>query len=510
MQIFVKIDEVSLKLMKVLPKAFDLSTFEWYDKCMMTGMSFFKTNVLYLMVFMLMSTQSTLASDPAIDSLMQKINHIKQRNNVSAVVVLVVDKNHVLINEKIGVSDWQNGEPLSNDHMFRIGSVSKSFAALLALRMQSAGIIDITKPISEYSSQLSVNNSYPNHKITIEQLLEHTAGLSDLSRQEWDYNAPKPISIEEALQQRKAPHKTQWQTGLHASYSNVGTGILGWALEKASDRSYEDLMDDYVFKPLSMQSSTLLLKEHVKKRLIKGYNTDGKTLIPYWHNIYRPFAAINTNDQDMIQFLQMLLNRGRINNHTFLPEKAVQRMENPQTTLAARSGLDYGYGLANYHWQYEGHTFHGHGGDADGYLSRYGYNKDSGLAYFVMINAFQHQTLKSMRNVLEGYIIKELPNPHYPLRLKLGDEVLKKYVGQYAAVTKRFGTLPSKPDAELKVFIDDQKLYRQFNGRRPQVLYAVSDNHFRHYDESTATVAFVLHQQKMYLQGDFGNFVKLD
>lgn len=454
--------------------------------------------------------QVSYASDQDFATIMAKINAIKDKNNVSAAVVIVVDKHNTLINQKLGFSSWEKRQPLTKDSMFRIGSISKSFAGLLALRMQAAGVIDLKKSITEYLKESPIHNLYPGNPITVEQLLEHTAGLPDLSKNEWDYNASKPINIEQALKLRTKPYQTNWPSGMHASYSNGGTGLLGLVLEKASGHSYEQLMADYVFKPLSMHSSTLLLEPHVKKRLIKGYNTDGTTLIPYWHNIYRPFAAINTDDSDMIQFLQMLLHRGQVDDQVFLTEKAMQRMESPKTTLAARSGLSYGYGLGNYSWQYEGHTFHGHGGDADGYLSRYGYNKSSGLAYFVMINAFQHHTLKSMRNVLEEHITKKLPKPQYPTRLQLTDEQLKRYVGEYHSATQRFGNLSKKADPELKIFIENQQLYRQFNGRRPQVLYAVTNNHFRHFDESQATVAFVKHNQKYYLQADFGNFVKLD
>ena len=285
--------------------------------------------------------------------------------------------------------------------------------------------------------------------------------------------------------------------------------MLGLALEKVSGKSYEQLLDKYVFSPLRMQSSTLLLNQKVKNRLMTGYNTDGKTTIPYWHNIYRPFAAINTDAADMINFLQMLLNKGTVNDQPFLSATAITRMETPQTSLAAQSSLQYGYGLANYSWQFEGHTFHGHGGDADGYLARYGYNRESGQAYFVLINAFKHQPLKRMRQLLESYIIKDLPRPHYPQRLQLDENILQQYVGDYAEVTSRFArqTKTSKPI--LKIFLKNNKLYSQYKGHSPLVLYAVNKQHFRYFDESVATLAFVKHQGHIYLQGDVGNYLKL-
>ena len=59
------------------------------------------------------------------------------------------------------------------------------------------------------------------------------------------------------------------------------------------------------------------------------------------------------------------------------------------TAAGNASARSYGYGLGNYHSIHAGFVFHGHGGDADGYLSNYGYNLDTGLVYFIVINAFR-------------------------------------------------------------------------------------------------------------------------
>jgi len=469
---------------------------------------------LVTVVLMTVFCLSCFAQEKPIANLIKQLEQIRVSNKISGTVVLLLDKQNTLINQRLGTSSWQSSQAMSAEQMFRIGSISKSFAALLALRIQQKGLIDLKKSMRHYTKKQHINNSYADTEISLEQLLEHTAGLADLSKAEWDYNDSDPISIEQALALKKGKHKTRWQPGLHSSYSNVGAGMLGLALEKATikkgdSRSYEQLMDKYVFNPLGMQSSSLLLTQQVKNRLMTGYNTDGRTVIPYWHNIYRPFAAINTDAADMIRFLQMLLNKGMIKDQRFLSAQDIKRMETPQTSLAAQSGLQYGYGLANYSWQFEGYTFHGHGGDADGYLARYGYNHESGLAYFILINAFKHQPLKHMRQLLESYIIKDLPPPQYPQRLQLDANILQQYVGAYTEITSRFGRLAKTSKPTLKIFLKKDKLYIQYKGRSPQVLYAVNQQHFRYFDESVATLAFIKYQGDIYLQGDVGNYVKL-
>jgi len=445
----------------------------------------------------------------ASENVLKKIDQIREDNHIGAAVVIIVNKDNALLQAFLGQNSWENGSPLKQQNMFRIGSISKSFAGILALKMQQEGLIDISKPLSYYLKKEHIENKFGT-EITLAQLLEHTSGLSDLAKAEWDYNKSQRTSLEQAMALKLGNHVSQWQPGLHSSYSNVGLGYLGLALEKASGKTYEQLMDEYVFKPLEMKSSTLFLENHVKGRLINGYDSDGKTPIPYWHNVYRPFAAINTDANDMVSFLQLMLSNGMHNNQQFLTTKALERIETPKTTLAAKSGLKYGYGFGNYQWQTNGYSFFGHGGDADGYLSRFGYNKETGLAYFVMINAFQHRALKQIRNLIENEILKDLPKPDYPLRIKLSDQTLAKYTGKYIQVTSRFKKPSDSHSLAFEIInLNGELIIQHLNGFK-QSIFAVNKAHFRYEDESVATIAFIDHAGKTYFQSDIGNFVKFE
>jgi CubicO group peptidase (beta-lactamase class C family) len=460
-----------------------------------------------IMMLLFCYCSNLFSQESIIQALKNQVDQVRQDAGISAALVIVVDSKNVIINQPFGVVDWQNKDPFDSTHRFRIGSVSKSFAGLLALRMQQQGIINLQDRLDKYISSEFIQNNFNENPITLEQLLEHTAGFSDLTKAEWDYNNSKPISIDQALTLKKGNHKSLWPPGQHSSYSNVGAAYLGLALEKASDKSYEKLMQEFVFKPLGMKSSNLLLTHEVQQKLITGYNTDGKSPIPYWHNIYRPFAAINTDAYDMIVFLQLLLNQGRQVSNTFLSEVDIKRFETPHTTISAQNGLNYGYGLGNYQWQTDGYDFHGHGGDADGYLTRYAYNRESGKAYFIMINAFQHQTLKSIQEEIESFIIKDLAKPKNPTRIQLKAGVLNSYIGKYAQETKRSGGFnSSKPSMEI--YQKDHQLYLKRSGYSDLKIFAVNQHHFRFVDESKATMAFVIQNNKVFLQGDFGNFIK--
>jgi len=458
---------------------------------------------LCLLLFFCFSSSHANQINPA--EISQTIENIQKMYAVAAVSVLVVRQDEVLFNLHSGLRDWDSKQPFSSHDMYRIGSISKSFAGMLALRLEQKGLIDLNDSIVDYGLAPYLINSFPEQAITLAQLLEHTAGLKDLTKAEWDYNDSKPISLKQAFDLKLGMHKTLWPPGMHRSYSNVGPGLFGLALELKLGKSYEALMQKHVFEPLNMSHSSLMLTTEVRKHLITGYNRDGKTPIPYWHNIYRPFAAINTNNQDMIHWLQMLLKQ----DNAFLSQTDRKRLIEPTTTLAAMSGLNFGYGLGVYQWQVDGHSFYGHGGDADGFLTRFGFNSELGLAYFVMINAFNHQPLNQIVNLLEQQITADLSKPKYPTRLKQSSEQLDGLVGFYQQVTARFSAGSKPPKVSIEIFVQDDILFYRHNNGPATAIYKVINNQFRTVNDSVATMAFIEDQGKLYFQSPLGNFVKV-
>ena len=312
--------------------------------------------ILRVVVILLWSVAGMADVPTNLEPLSQRLEQLRQQHGVAGVSVLLVDPNQVLLDQQLGVTDWPSRIPFTAQHLYRIGSISKTFAGLLALRLQAKGLIDLDVSIQDYGVD-QVENAHPN-PITLTQLLEHTAGLKDLAKAEWDHN--QPLSLQAAFALKLAAHRTHWPPGQHKSYSNLGAGLFGLALELKLKDSYENLLQQHVLTPLGMQRTNMLLNDEVKNSLIAGYDRDGTTPIPYWHVIYRPAAAINTNNQDMSHFLRLFLNRGQVGDTAFLHPDQMRRMQQATTTLAAQAGLRVGYGLGLSHWQVRGHDFWGH------------------------------------------------------------------------------------------------------------------------------------------------------
>lgn len=442
-----------------------------------------------------------------MQQLINSLDRIRKKNNIAAFGLTLVASDNVIWSGSLGVMNHKSRAATGNETLFRIGSITKSFTGLAALKLQERGLLKLSGPINQWNTQhFYTNRWHANHPVRIDQLLEHTAGLQDMAKVEWDYSKPQPESLQQTLALHPEARQVQWQPGMHSSYSNAGAALVGFVLAQASGKSYEEVIDASLLKPLAMHGSSVLPPKNLRT-LATGYDTDGTTAIPYWHMIFRPAAAINSTTDDMANFVQMLINKGRFRGKLVFNPKSIERMETPSTTLAARHQLNFGYGLGNYQWLRNGILFHGHGGDADGYLSRYGYTRSNNSGYFLVINAFQGRSLNVMRGLIERYLTEEVEAPMAPAHAVLSKQQMAKVLGHYQAVTTRFRrTEPAK----LAVTEHAGQLFSQLNQGGQAQLIPVNAKLYRRKNETIATIAIVDGEDgKIYFQGNMGNFVKI-
>jgi CubicO group peptidase (beta-lactamase class C family) len=454
---------------------------------------------------MTFASELTRQQTQALVELRADLYRLRDDFDVPAMAVIIVSSSDVLLNDVSGLADRARGKPATRETVFRIGSITKMFTSLAMLILQQQGLLDLDMKVTEISPDIPLENKWrASHPVRIAHLLEHTAGLLDLSKDEFDQNTPMPL--EQALAWKAGDRITQWPPGEHYSYTNVGAGLAAYVIEKVSKQRFESVIEQHIFSPLGMSSASLSNDEQTLAQLATGYDTDAQRFIPYWHVLYRAFGAINLKPADMVPFLQLLLNKGTHAGQRLIAEDAILRMETPTTSLAAQSGLRYGYGLGNYTWLSHGLLFHGHGGDADGYLARLAYNRDTQLGYFVVINTFQNTALSALQDRIEAFISRDQEVP-VVVPYRISEEILNRYSGDYRRITRRFLWQGSEQET-LTISKQDGGLRIEVNGTVKQLL-PVNDRHFRYRDENQATSSFVTDESgQLFFQSDDGSFAK--
>ncbi len=385
------------------------------------------------------------------------------------------------------------------DTPLRWGSITKTVTALAALKLAEEGKLDLDASVHGLLPENTYLNPWaPQSPLTTRQLLELSAGLADLSREEWDNNLPAPLA-------QTLPRQRQllWPPGLQHSYSNVPPGLTAGVIEFVAGTPFTSYVEAAVLKPLGMMTASL----NPVSGLPGGFKADGTTALPYWHMTFLAFGALNASLEEMSRLLHMLLNQGELNGQRLFSHASLAALYGPGTTLAARTGLDVGYGTGMYSWIARGHQFWGHGGDADGYLSRYGLLPQQGRGYLVLINADQPKTLRRLRQKIESALVADLPEPKLPEAID--DPDLASYTGHYYPSTARFNVTPWREGSASPARVTQTGAGLQFRrGQRSETLIPLGAGRFRRDRDPVATVVFSLDAAgNRYLFGELGNYV---
>jgi len=440
------------------------------------------------------------------DDLLADLEAIQREEHLPAIGLVIVERSTTLVRA------WgRTGNPAKpeadGDTPFRLGSITKTFTALALVELARSRNLDLDTPLDKVVGPGSHVNPFPGQPVRLRHLVEHTAGLGDLTRAEFDHNEPDPVSLVRALAIAPESRRVRWPPGTRHSYTNVGPGLVSLAIERVSGESFESYTTHAVLQPLGMTRAGFF----PDAALPKGYRDDGVTEIPYWHMTFRAYGALNATPNEMGRFLTALVDRGRLQGRQVIPASSWSGLLRPVSTLAARAGLSIGYGFGAYGWVSHGHVFRGHGGDADGFRSRYGVLREPHRAYFVVINADHPRALERLRDRIELHLTHDLDAPTLPDVPRIGAPALSRWAGGYYPSSARFrlqdwseGRLP-----RARVTVSHRGL--RFTGRgRPVNLVVVSDHLFRREGDPLATVAFIEHAGCVHLQGELGNFVRLE
>ncbi len=166
-----------------------------------------------------------------------------------------------------GTTSLNSGKTPNNKSLYEIGSVSKVFTGILLASLHLEKIVHLNDKIGKYIPELTNKIS---QNITLLELATHMSGLPrlpdnmgkvDMKDPYAKYDEKKLIDYLNSIKLLKKPNKFSWK-----NYSNTGFGLLGYALERATRISYEDLIKKYITIPLAMNDTFISIPDSHKQR----------------------------------------------------------------------------------------------------------------------------------------------------------------------------------------------------------------------------------------------------
>lgn len=182
----------------------------------------------------------------------EKLDKYLSKPGVFNGTALVMYKGNTLLYKGYGYKNIRSNTFNDTATVFRIGSTSKPFTAMVVLHLAELGSLKLHDPLSKYIPDFPRGDS-----ITIEALLTHRSGIKDYLEvpaiQKLPDSAP-PVSMDELISYFKNERATL-RKGEPFTYSNSNYIVLAYIIEKVTGKKYETVVRELVFDPLQMTHS---------------------------------------------------------------------------------------------------------------------------------------------------------------------------------------------------------------------------------------------------------------
>jgi CubicO group peptidase (beta-lactamase class C family) len=295
------------------------------------------------------------------------------QDGVGGMTIAVVTDSGVLWTNSYGYADMGRHALASRETVYRIGSITKQFTAIMLRQLVFRGVVRLSDAADRYLPAL---DSVPGqgaraHRVTLGQLATMTAGLAQEPDDEGRYMQGPLDGWEQALTAALRHTKFDADPGVAWEYSNIGYASLGAALQQASGVPYMDYVRDRILIPLRMTHSGFAPDETMRAHLATGYamaNHAVDTLQPRRELAGRGYKVPNgglfSTIDDLAAFLRFEMGQGP---ETVLPRAEVAAHFSALTF--ATNDLMSGYGVGFHAVRRGSMVALGHPGSVAGYLS---------------------------------------------------------------------------------------------------------------------------------------------
>ena len=376
--------------------------------------------------------------EEAFELIGEAVEHHLPQTHAAGFALAVTDPEDVLGVVVRGLADVGASAPVRPETRFEIGSISKSFAGVIAVQEGEAGRLDLDVSINDLLPWLGL--AEPFGTITQHHLMTHTSGLP-IGTEE-SPTGPGALAILRTLAPTSPPGERFW-------YSNDGWKLVGAVLERSTGAPMHELLRERILTPLGMTSTEGAITNETRLNLAVGYEPVfddrpahlGHPLAPArWLVSNTADGSIVSNVIDMSAYVRMLLGRGStlVGGHetTILSPAGFARFVEPRVLMdepGAHRGERYGYGV----WTSEedGRAFVTHSGGMVGYTALLMVDVDTGIGAIALQNGggdkkpVVRYALDAVRAALRGEPVVAMPHPPAPTAIGSAPSLAGIYVG---------------------------------------------------------------------------------
>jgi CubicO group peptidase (beta-lactamase class C family) len=373
--------------------------------------------------------------------------------NAYGVSIAVIKDYKIEWTKGYGFTDSLKQKPITEETLFQAGSNSKSLNAVCVLKLVQEGKLNLDADINNYLKtwKFPYDSLSKGKKITIKNLLSHTAGLNVdgfFGYKNWE-TIPTILQVLDGKKPANSEAvRSIFEPSLKFQYSGGGTTISQLIIQDVTGKPYDEYMFENVLKPLNMKNSFFTQPPPKNKQnlLATGYYTDGKS-VPGKYHIYPEQAAAGlwTNPTDLAKYV--------IETQLSLIGKSRKILSKEMTEVQLTPYIDNEAALGVFIKNKNGVKSFEHGGVIEGYVSQYIGTLEGGNGVVVMTNTYDENFFKEIiRSVAQTYNWKNTYIPEFRKEVYIKDEDLQPYLGKYGSGDFVWSVIKKDDSIYLNIF----------------------------------------------------------
>jgi serine-type D-Ala-D-Ala carboxypeptidase/endopeptidase len=207
--------------------------------------------------------------------------------------------------EVVAFGRLDGGKAPDGDTVYEIGSITKTFTATLLAQAVLSGAVSLEMPVGQLLPDFKIP-SRETKEITLGDLATQHSGLPRLPPDFMPADPDNPYADYDAAKLKAflAAYELPREPGATYEYSNLGFGLLGYALAESAHTSYGALVEDGVLKPLGMTMSGTAFTDAMRAHLAPGHDDNGKPAKNWDFDALAGAGAIRSTANDMLRYLR--------------------------------------------------------------------------------------------------------------------------------------------------------------------------------------------------------------
>lgn len=305
------------------------------------------------------------------------IQLIMKETNAVGISVAVVKNNKIIYTHSFGWKDLETQQPLTDDCIFRIASISKSFSATAIMQLVESGKVSLDDDVSMLVGFPIRNPKFPETVITLRTLLQHRSSIND-SQGYFSLD-----SINPATNPNWAKCYNNYEPGKGYMYCNLNYNMTGAIIEKISGERFDLYIKHHILDPLKLYGGYCVDSlDKSRFATIYEYNKDSAKFMASpnaYHprreeiahyamgkttHIFSPTGGMKISATDLAKYMIMHSKQGKYQGKRIISKKSANEM---QTKVSEEEG--YGMAIETTETLIKGKTMKGHTGSAYGLYS---------------------------------------------------------------------------------------------------------------------------------------------